>query len=118
MKKYTYLTLMAFLAIAAGCAEMEETPEMEAHAEIESCLEDQLAQANMVAYNNEEINCEFFLVLYHYQNKEYYLLGNQCADMITYPTDCEGNQLCVDQNAACSDFYEKAEKIGIVGISE
>ncbi len=81
------------------------------------CIEDTLESLDMVSYTGQDINCEFFLELYHFENKQYFVLGNHCADMIAYPTDCEGNQLCVDeQDRKCRNFYDKAERIGIVGV--
>ena len=83
------------------------------------CVEDILEQNDMVAYQGQEIGCKFFLELYYYQNKQYFLLGNHCADLISYPRDCEGNTLCENgYDSKCRKFYEQAKRIGIVGISE
>lgn len=86
---------------------------------IKDCLDTTLEQNEMVRYQGEELGCKFFLSLYEYKSKQYYVLGNQCADMVVFPTDCNGNKLCERVGeAACSDFYENARHIGIVGIEK
>lgn len=81
------------------------------------CIESILVERNMIEYNGQEIDCKFFLELYHHQNKQFFLLGNHCADLISYPIDCHGNKLCVNGNdSECKDFYDNAESMGIIGI--
>ncbi|MCV9385066.1 hypothetical protein [Reichenbachiella ulvae] len=111
MIKHIYWIAIIGMLATASCEEENES------GEIEDCLQSHLEQNDMVAYDDQEISCQFFMVQYLYLNKQYYLLGNHCADMVVYPTDCDGNQLCLNQNETC-DFYEKAELIGIVGIRE
>lgn len=83
------------------------------------CLDTRLEEWEMVAYDGQEIGCKLFVSLYHHNNKQYYLLDNYCADMISYPIDCDGNILCENEvNTACENFYDNAEYVGIVGISE
>ncbi len=73
----------------------------------------------MIAYNGQEIGCKFFLELYHYQDNDFFLLGSHCADMTSYPIDCEGNVLCEDlEDTICMDFYLNSERIGIIGIDK
>ena len=82
-----------------------------------NCLNDMLSDFDMTKYQGQDIGCNFFLELYHYNQKQYYLLGNHCADMISYPTDCEGNKLCENgDDNKCGRFYENAVRIEIVGI--
>lgn len=84
---------------------------------IKDCIDDYLEQIGMIRYNCEEIGCKFFLNLYEFESKQYFLLGNHCADIISYPTDCEGKTLCTQQlEYNCEAFYKKAVFIGIVGI--
>jgi hypothetical protein len=83
------------------------------------CIESMLEESNMIEYNGQEIGCKFFLELYHHKNRQFFLLGNHCADMISYPIDCEGKKICEnDEDSECKDFYKHAERIGIIGISE
>lgn len=83
------------------------------------CIEAMLNENNMTAYDGQEIECEFFLELYHYDDRQFFLLGSHCADIISYPTDCEGNKLCENsESAICKKFYNNSERIGIVGIGE
>ena len=78
-----------------------------------------LDEWNMEEYIGQEIGCRSFLELFHYHNKQYFLLGSHCADIISYPTDCEGNSFCEDgKDAECKDFFANAERIGIIGISQ
>ncbi len=82
------------------------------------CIESVLINHQMVAYTGQQIDCSFFLELYQYGNKQWFLLGNHCADMISYPFDCDGNLLCDDEASfRCEDFHENAERLRIVGIS-
>ncbi len=83
------------------------------------CINTTLEEFEMVAFEGQDMGCKFFLELFHYNNKQYFLLGNHCADMISYPTDCEGNTLCQNaQNSECLAFYRNAKNIGIIGIKE
>ena len=82
-----------------------------------NCLNGMLSDFGMTEYQGQEIGCDFFLELYHYNQKQYYLLGNHCADMISYPTDCEGNKLCENgDDNKCGRFYKNAVRIGVVGV--
>ena len=73
----------------------------------------------MVEFTDQELGCKLFLELYEYNNKQYFLLGNHCADIISYPTDCDGNKLCESgENSECNKFYADANRIGIVGIEK
>ena len=83
------------------------------------CIKSKLIKLDMVEYTGQEVDCKFFLELYHFKNKQYFLLGNHCADIIAYPTDCDGNKLCEnEQNSECRQFYENANRIGIIGIEK
>ena len=83
------------------------------------CVKSMLKKNDMVAYEGQDLGCHFFLELYEYNGKQYFLLGNHCADMIAYPTDCNGKKICESgQDAECLAFSQNAERIGIVGISE
>lgn len=110
MKKCNLLIaiLMFFLI---SCSE-NETIEFD-------CIETKLEQLEMVEFSGQDIGCKYFLELYNNNNKQYFLLGNHCADMISYPIDCNGNKLCKNgEDSKCRDFYKNANRIGIVGIEE
>ena len=80
------------------------------------CLEATLDDFNMVEYSGEELECKFFLELYQYKNRQYFLLGNHCADVESTPMDCDGNTPCDGRGQECSRFFSIAERLGIVGI--
>lgn len=82
------------------------------------CTTSILQSLDMVAYTGQEIGCNTHVSLYHLRNKQYFLLDNFCADMVSYPTDCEGFKLCEESNFTCEYFYDSATLIGIVGIQE
>lgn len=82
-----------------------------------NCVDEVLEAQGMVNYQGQDIGCKFFLSLYEYENEQYFLLGNTCADMTVYPFGCNGDQLC-DSAEECTNFYENARYIGIVGIEE
>ena len=84
---------------------------------VKNCVDQVLEIKGMVKYDQQELGCSTFLELYKFNGRQYFYLRNHCADMITYPFDCSGNQLCeIGENQNCIDFYETAEYIGIVGI--
>ena len=102
--------LIATLCLASAC----DTEEVSC---IKDCQEAFLAEHDMVSYKGEEVGCKYFLALYEYKNKQYYLLNNHCTDMAPYPADCNGNRLCEEgESNTCNDFFEDAKYIGIVGI--
>jgi hypothetical protein len=90
----------------------------ECHLE-KSCIEEVLLEHNMVKYENQELGCNSFLVLYKFNEEQYFLWNNHCADFVSYPFNCDGKKLCeTGESFECSWFYETAEYIRIVGISE
>ncbi len=109
MKNYLFFLILIGLVSSCNKEQVIEN----------NCSEVQLGQLGMIGYSGQELECRFFLELYHYQNKQYYILGNHCADLISYPTDCDGNTFCEEMNERnCTKFYKKAVKIGIVGITK
>jgi hypothetical protein len=105
------LVLCIFLFMCFGCCKHEEVKV--------NCIDDQLKQKGMAKYQGEEIGCKFFLSLYEYNNKQYFLLGNHCADMVSYPTSCDGKKLCENaDDKECKEFFDNATYIGIVGIEK
>lgn len=76
------------------------------------CLNSLLTEMDMIEYNSQEIGCKYFLELYHFQNKQVFLLENHCVDMISEPFDCEENII------SCDSFHDRAKRIGIVGIEK
>ncbi|WP_185195346.1 hypothetical protein [Pontibacter sp. Tf4] len=113
MKVKTSLSIILIILsfIGLGCDKKEEVTC------IADCMESYLKQNEMLSYKGEDVGCKFFLRLYEYQNKQYYVLDNHCADVAINPTDCNGNTLCETGNEkTCREFFEKAKYIGIVGI--
>ena len=105
------LTFLIFL-----CCSCDKEDEIRC---IDDCAEKYLAQNGMVRYQGEVVGCKSFLSLYEYKNKQYFLLGNHCADMVSYPTDCDGNKLCeAGEDTTCRDFYKNAKHVGIIGIEQ
>lgn len=84
----------------------------------QDCMQEVIAKHEMVEYDGREIGCQSFLELYHYKNKQYFVLNNHCLDMIIYPVDCDGNRLCIEDDFQCRRFWRKAELIEIIGISK
>lgn len=110
MKNLKILIVFALIGVIPGCSPNESQ---------EDCLEKILTEFEMVEYQGQEIGCNFFLELYTFLNKDYYVLNSYCADLISYPTDCDGNRLCENgEGLACNAFYDFAERVGIVGITE
>lgn len=87
--------------------------------DLTDCAIDKVKELDMVLYIGQEIGCEFFLELYQYNNKQYFLVGSHCADIESYPFDCDGNQLCGgDEDQNCTSFYRNAHRIGVIGIGK
>jgi len=102
MKNYhLFIGILIFFSI--GCSK---------NSNIENdCIDTKLEELEMVKYDGEEIGCQLFLELFHYKNKQYFLLGSHCADIDTAPIDCDGNII-----NDWTKFYNSAESIGIIGI--
>jgi hypothetical protein len=84
-----------------------------------NCIALTLEEFDMEPYVDQKINCNSFLWLYHLNGKKYFLFGNHCIDMISYPFDCQGNYLCKEgYDFKCKRFYKFAEKIGVIGIDK
>ena len=110
MKAIHYFSLTAF-AMLISC---HETCYVE-----KDCIAKILQEYNMVPYDDQELGCNSFLVLYKFDGEQYFLVNNHCADMVSYPFDCTGNKLCeIDGSPKCLRFYETAEYIDIIGIAD
>lgn len=110
-----YISL--WLCLVSACSQENIAP---LDVAITDCTEEVLASFNMVAYEEQQIDCKSFLELYEYQNEQYFLLGNHCIDMVSSPFDCARNILCqkgVDIEL-CQSFRRDAVYIGIIGIEE
>lgn len=96
------------LSLALGCCKPD--PEKD-------CLKEMLKQNGMAEYKNQDPGCNSFLQLYKLKGRQYFVIGNHCADMVSYPVDCEGKNYCENRSPAeCDKFYEMAAYIGIAGI--
>ncbi|MEM9990220.1 MAG: hypothetical protein AAF738_00585 [Bacteroidota bacterium] len=105
MKLLKLITILVIF-LSMGCSK-DETIKSD-------CIASMLSENNMIEYSGQELGCKSFLELFHHKNKQFFLLGNHCADIMTDPIDCEGNSL----RRGYKNFYNKAERIGIVGIDE
>lgn len=76
----------------------------------------------MSPYSNQEIGCKTFLILFEFDNKQYFLETNNCADMSRPILDCAGNDVCENNITNCSEIsdsiYQLENRIGIVGIAD
>lgn len=110
-----HFVLATFLFFSFGCDKEEAFTCLDNC--IDDCLETNLKQNGMARYKGEDLGCKYFLSLYEYQNKQYFMLNNNCADIEINPADCHGNFFCKSGDPkACSRFFDKAKYIGIVGI--
>ena len=82
------------------------------------CLIELLEKHNMQLYIGQDLDCKSYLDLYHFNGEEYYLLNNNCIDMISNPVNCEGDSMCSSPNFSCQSFYLEAERIKIIGITK
>lgn len=81
------------------------------------CVEQMLADNNMDNYNGViDPDCRDYLQLYDWDGDQYFIFENPCEDRILAIFDCGGNNLCTD-DPNCSDFFQNAELVGIVGRS-
>ncbi|WP_157433468.1 hypothetical protein [Adhaeribacter aquaticus] len=109
----SYFLLIIFLFVSFGCDKKEEVTC------IMDCMETYLEQNKMVSYKGGEIGCKNFVSLYQYQNKQYFVLGNHCADIASNPIDCNGKTVCGSGNElVCNELFKNAKYIGIVGIEQ
>ncbi len=96
--------------IFAGCTACKENHP-------EDCHDKVMLELGMTRYNGEAIACRTFLKLYKFEGEDYFLLDNFCADMVNYPFDCEGNEICgIGKEPVCQKFSNEAVEIGIIGI--
>jgi hypothetical protein len=102
--------LMFALNLAIGCGKEPISVE-------EDCIDGVLQKKGMVRYTNQEMSCRNFLELYRLNEKQYFVLGNNCADMMFLPFDCNDVVLCKNFDSLdCENFRENAKYIGVIGI--
>jgi hypothetical protein len=104
----TFISFCSILIALVACRE-------ECHVK-KNCIENVLVEQGMVAYTGQELGCSTFLTLYQFNGKQYFMLGNHCADMIAYPFDCDGNKLCETNDEKCQQYLQSTKYIGVVGI--
>jgi len=109
--KVQNITILILMFFTISCSSDENT-------ELD-CINSKLEEFDMIEYSGQELSCKSFLELYKFKNKQYFLLGNHCADIISNPIDCDGNILCGNEdNSECEEFFINANLIGIVGIEK
>lgn len=106
--KNQYITIVLFISFLVGCSDTDGS-------EV-SCIDSVIDSQEMEPYSNQEIQCEFYLILYEFQNAQYFTLNSHCADIGLQVLDCKGNNLCEGDSEWCNDFFEDAKEIRIVGI--
>lgn len=83
------------------------------------CIQAIIEGNGLVAYNGQDIGCKTFLMLYCFEGNQYFLSGNNYADMLSYPIDCDGNKLCETyDDMKCKEFFANAEFIKIIGFKK
>ena len=111
MKTMRYSFVLFLMTFAFACREECQTPK--------NCIAEVVLQYNMVKYEGQELGCRSFLVLYEFNEQQYFLWNNHCTDSVSYPFNCNGESLCENgESSECSSFYKTAKYVGIVGISE
>lgn len=112
--KNLHLIIIASIFIAFSCTK----DKLQSNVDYD-CLESQLEEWDMIPYTGQELGCKFFVTLSHYEGKQYYTVGNHCADMATFHIDCDGNTLCeTEYNLACENYMNHALHLGLVGIQD
>ena len=102
-----YFLLLLFFTFT-GCRE-------ECYVE-KNCIAEILEENNMIGYANQDLGCKLYLSLFEYKGEQYFLLNNNCVDMISYPFNCHGEQLCENlPSEACISFYEEALLSALLG---
>ena len=103
-----HLSIIFILSFLISCSDTDNS-------EV-TCINSVLESQGMEPYSNQEIQCEFYLVLYEFQNLQFFTLNSHCADIGTHILDCAGNNLCEDDLEWCNNFFESAKEIRIVGM--
>lgn len=105
------LAIFFFLFLITGC--------LKQHSIESECIVAAIRENNMIIYKDQDLGCKFYLSLYQFQNRPYFVLDNPCADIIPNPIDCEGNQICLDmENPICKSFFINSKWIRIIGIEK
>jgi hypothetical protein len=85
----------------------------------ERCVDQMLARHGMEPYmEGMSLDCRDFLEEYNLNGYYYYVLQNHCKDMALAPVGCDSTFFCNTDLAtdSCSNFFQWAERVGIVGI--
>lgn len=110
MKPAALILLISIALVTTGCSWGPESSH--------DCTENMLDKFDMVKYQGEDPECRNFLELYTLFDKQFFALGNHCADMIFDPIDCDGKSLFRDGNIAEQNLFRNFSKSkGIIGIS-
>ena len=109
--KNLFIAILLLATVLLGCNDND-------YPSVRSCVNKVLKDNGLEPYTNQEINCRSFVTLHALPGRQYFLWNNHCADLVTYPFDCEGQTLCEDSESdSCTDFYRNADYVGIVGIA-
>ena len=105
------LFVLSFLClISLKCSDKIDQPA--------ACIDSVLEAMNMVPYDGRQIGCEFYLVMYEYDDANYFITVSHCAAIVPHVLDCNGNDICGELPEWCDAFFSGAEEVRIVGISE
>ncbi len=113
MRKNVFVGIFSLLLLASACKKEQKSAESE-------CIDQYLAANNFVPYGGGDLGQSFFLFLYELDGKLYFQLGNNYADVISAPEDCDGKPYCEDRSCTgkWGYFNQNAVNKGIIGIEK
>lgn len=101
------LNFVLLVLLVVGCSKSTDS--------IVDCEEKILNDLEMVKYEDQDLECKFYLDAYHWHGRSWFILNNNCADIAGPTFDCEGNDSC---DFDCENFQRDAKFLGIIGISK
>ncbi|MFT4533061.1 MAG: hypothetical protein ACJA1A_000818 [Saprospiraceae bacterium] len=81
------------------------------------CIAYFLEEFNMKPYNGEDLACKTYIRLYEYENTQFALMDNHCADFAPFTVyDCNGEEFCFTSIGPC--YIQESLDLGIIGIEK
>jgi hypothetical protein len=104
-----FLITGLFLATLVACC--PEVPEP-----FSNCVDQFVADNKLVKYTGQDLGCRTYVKLYELDLKAYFYTDCACADMLSIPVGCDGQQYCQSvDDAAMTYFLQNAEPKYVVG---
>lgn len=104
--------------IVCLCCVKDENQLIHINLTVHECITKSLERNGMKPYDQQLVDgCDFYLVMYEYNDQLFFSLNSNCADMLPNIQNCDGIEICSTDPKLCNEVYASGSG-KIVGIKK